>query len=58
MASAGGFASITSRPTLLRCLKTSTCYTMTNLEGTIGKTGGNTDGLRTWMEYGGRPRQR
>jgi len=58
MASAGGFASITSRPTLLRCLKTSTWYIMTNLEGTMGKTVGNTYGLRTWIEYGGRPRQK
>lgn len=30
----------------------STWYIMTNLEGTIQKTVGNTYGLRTWIEYG------
>ncbi len=30
----------------------STWYIMTNLEGTIRKTIGNTYGLRTWIEYG------
>jgi len=31
---------------------------MTNLEGNIRKTVGNTYGLRTWIEYGGCPRQK
>src|SRR6266487_668117 len=30
----------------------STWHIMTNLEGTIRKTVGNTYGLRTWIEYG------
>ena len=35
----------------------STWYSMTNLEGTIRTTVGNTYGLRTWIEYGFQPTQ-
>ena len=41
---------LTTDPTTLP--KEGTWYIMTNLEGTIEKTVGNTYGLRTWIEYG------
>jgi SRSO17 transposase len=34
-----------------------TWYIMTNLEGNIRKTVGNTYGLRTWIAYGFQPTQ-
>jgi hypothetical protein len=44
------FYLITTDPKTLP--KDSTWYIMTNLEGTIQFTVGNTSGLRTWIEYG------
>ena len=49
------FSLITTDPQTLP--KARTWYVMTNLEGKIPFTGGNTSGLRTWIEYGGRPCQ-